>query len=48
MLFFIWQQDRCAVEQRGEQVWPGALWEWWNALGKNVFGIKLRYWLPLE
>ena len=47
-LFFIWQQDRAAVEEHGQQVGPGALWEGWNALGKNVFGIKLRYWLPLE
>jgi len=45
-LFLVWQQNRSAVETRGDLVGPGRLWDAFTAGGDNFLALKITYWLP--
>ncbi len=46
-IFFVWQQDRSDMFETGELVDPGRLIDSFDTPGRQIFLIKVSYWLPL-
>ncbi|MEO6446905.1 MAG: DUF5916 domain-containing protein [Gemmatimonadaceae bacterium] len=46
-LFFVWQQNRRAVDASGQRVRLGDLFETTRAAGDNFVSVKLSYWIPV-
>ena len=44
-LFLVWQQDRSERTTEGRLVRPSELWDALAGAGKNVFALKINYWL---
>ena len=46
-IFFVWQQDRSDMFEMGELVDPGRLIDSFDTPGRQIFLIKVSYWLPI-
>ena len=44
-LFLVWQQDRSERTTDGRLVRPSELWDSFTGSGRNVFALKINYWL---
>jgi hypothetical protein len=44
-LFLVWQQDRSQRTPEGRLVRPVDLWDSFSEPGRNVFALKINYWL---